>query len=164
MKSPLFIENRNNKKKKFLKDILIPNDYSIPISKKWETYVDFYTNKISKNNIKFKLTKTRKRLERKDQGVNLKNCVFQIRSSGIRAISINKPFPTFAVSHSGGGAMIPVYSKERRHLSINEIKKLMGFKKKFKFPVSRTDSIKQLSNAVCPDVVKNVGLNILKVI
>ena len=40
--------------------------------------------------------------------------------SSFTAISIQKPFPTFAVSVSGGGAMIPVYSKERRHLSLLE--------------------------------------------
>ncbi len=46
-----------------------------------------------------------------------------MRSSGIRAISIQKPFPTFAVIVSGGGAMIPLYSKEGRHLSLLETKR-----------------------------------------
>ncbi len=85
-----------------------------------------------------------------------------MRSSGIRAISIQKPFPTFAVSVSGGGAMIPVYSKERRHLSLLEIKRLMGFADDYYFPVSRTAAIKQLSNAVCPPVIKHIGINITK--
>jgi DNA (cytosine-5)-methyltransferase 1 len=53
------------------------------------------------------------------------NCIYQMRSSGIRAISIQKPFPTFAVIVSSGAAMIPVYSKERRHLSILETKRLI---------------------------------------
>ena len=68
-----------------------------------------------------------------------------MRSSGIRAISIQKPFPTFAVSVSGGGAMIPVYSKERRHLSLLETKRLI-----FLF---LAQLIKQLSHAVCPAVI-----------
>ncbi len=76
-----------------------------------------------------------------------------MRSSGIRAISIQKPFPTFAVSVSGGGAMIPVYSKERRHLSLLEIKRLMGFADDYYFPVSRTAAIKQLSHAVYLPVI-----------
>ena len=51
--------------------------------------------------------------------------IYQMRSSGIRAISIQKPFPTFAVIVSGGGAMIPLYSKEGRHLSLLETKRLI---------------------------------------
>jgi len=136
------------------------NDYSIPISEKWERYIDLYTGKIALNQINFDVPKTRLTLERINRGVELEDCVLQMRSSGIRACSIDAPLPTFAVSHSGGGAMIPGYSKERRHLNLTEIKRIMGFSDDFKFNVSRTDAIKQLSNAVCPAVVSSVGMDI----
>lgn len=148
---------RKRTKKYPLRDFIEQGDNSIPISKKWQTYIDLYTGKISANDIDFELPKTRKKLERADKGVDLENCIFQIRSSGIRAISIDKPFPTLAVSISGGGAMIPVYSGERRHLSILEMKRIMGFPDDFEFPVSRTNAIKQLANAVCPPVINSIG-------
>ena len=100
-------------------------------------------------------------LERIDKNADLNDCVFQMRSSGIRALSIDKPLPTFAVSVSGGGAMIPVYSKERRHLSLIEMKRLMGFADDFIFPVSRTKAIKQLANAVCPPVIASICQDML---
>ena len=83
--------------------------------------------------------------------------MFQIRSSGIRAYSLDEPFPTFAVSNSGGGAMIPVLSKERRHLNLTEIRRIMGFPEWYDMnAVSRTDAIKQLANAVCPPVIASI--------
>ena len=147
--------------KKPFKDFIVKGDNSIPISSKWEIYIDLYTGKIVKEDVPFALPKTRKNLERVDRGADLDNCIFQIRSSGIRALSINKPLPTFAVSVSGGGAMIPVYSKERRHLSLIEMKRLMGFMDDFKFPVSRTNAIKQLANSVCPPVIESIGKDFL---
>lgn len=143
------------------RSIIQSGDYAIPISKKWNAYIDLYSGKISLDDISFNVPKTRKRLERKDKDVDLTDCVFQIRSSGIRALSIDKPLPTFAVSVSGGGAMIPVYSKERRHISLLEITRLMGFPDDFLFPVSRTNAIKQLANAVCPPVIKSIFQDIL---
>lgn len=137
-------------------------DYSIPITPKWDTYIDLYTGKITEEQIEFIVPKTRKKLERIGKDVILDNCVFQIRSSGIRAFSLDHPYPTFAVSNSGGGAMIPVYSKERRHLNLMEMKRIMGFPDNFKFPVSRTDAVKQLANAVCPPVITSIGKDIIK--
>lgn len=148
-------------KKRSFRSIIQAGDYSIPISKKWRTYIDLYTGKISLEDIAFDVPKTRQKLERVDKNVNLNDCVFQIRSSGIRALSVDKPLPTFAVSVSGGGAMIPVYSKERRHISLIEIIRLMGFPDNFDFPVSRTNAIKQLANAVCPPVIKSIFQDIL---
>lgn len=148
--------------RKSFKSFINEGDYSIPISKKWQTYIDLYTGKITAADVPFALPKTRKKLERKDVAADLNDCIFQIRSSGIRALSIDKPLPTFAVSVSGGGAMIPVYSKERRHLSLIEMKRLMGFSDDFKFPVSRTNAIKQLANAVCPPVINSIGKDILR--
>lgn len=139
-------------------------DYSIPISDKWQEYIDLYTGIKSENELSFEVPRTRKKLERIGAGVDLNNCVFQIRSSGIRAISIDQPMPTFAVSNSGGGAMIPVYSGERRHLSLVEIKRIMGFPDGFRFNVSRTFAIKQLANAVCPPVIQSIGEDIQNVI
>ncbi len=135
-------------------------DFSIPISDRWEQYIDLYTGSKTLDQLDFAVPKTRKALERSNAGVNLKDCVLQMRSSGIRACSIDAPLPTFAVSHSGGGAMIPVYTGERRHLSITEIKRIMGFPDNFAFNVSRTHVIKQLANAVCPPVVSSIGRDI----
>ena len=139
-----------------LRNFLNYGDYSIPISEKWEEYIDLYTKKKSINDISFELPKTRRSLERIAPNCDLNDCIFQIRSSGIRAYSLDDPFPTFAVSNSGGGAMIPVLSKERRHLNLTEMKRIMGFPEEFVFPVSRTDSIKQLANAVCPPVIESI--------
>lgn len=146
------------------RDFINEGDNSIPISNKWNTYIDLYTGLIEKEEVDFVLPKTRKSLERIDNGADLDDCVFQIRSSGIRAISLDKPFPTFAVSISGGGAMIPVYSKERRHISLIEIKRLMGFPDDFIFPVSRTHAIKQLANAVCPPVIESIARDFLRLL
>ena len=151
-------------KKYPLRDFIVSGDNSIPISDKWQTYIDLYTGKISSSEVDFELPKTRKELERADKGVDSENCIFQIRSSGIRAISIDKPLPTLAVSISGGGAMIPVYSGERRHLSILEMKRIMGFPDSFKFPVSRTNAIKQLANAVCPPVIYSIGQDFISLL
>jgi DNA (cytosine-5)-methyltransferase 1 len=56
--------------------------------------------------------------------------------------------------------MIPVYTKERRHISIAEIKRIMGFPDSFEFNASRTDAIKQLANAVCPPVINSIGRDV----
>lgn len=142
------------------RNFIVPGDNSIPISNRWQQYIDLYSGRKSLAQLDFEVPKTRQVLERANGGVNLDDCVLQIRSSGIRACSIDAPLPTLAVSHSGGGAMIPVYTGERRHLSITELKRLMGFPDSFEFPVSRTDAIKQLANAVCPPVVYSIGADI----
>lgn len=141
-------------------NIIEKGDYSIPISSKWHEYIDYYAGRIDSKQLSFVLPKTRITLERVDHNVDYDNCIYQIRSSGIRAISVKRPFPTLAVSASGGGAMIPVYTKERRHLSLLEIQRLMGFPDHFSFPVSRTSAIKQLANSVCPSVIKHIGMTI----
>lgn len=152
-----------NGKTKIIREILVKGDYSIPISDKWQEYIDLYTGKKSESEMSFSLPKTRKGLERVvPPDCDLNDCIFQIRSSGIRAYSLDGCYPTFAVSNSGGGAMIPVLTKERRHLSVIEIKGIMGFEKNYKFPVSRTDSIKQLANAVCPPVIESIFTEIAK--
>jgi DNA (cytosine-5)-methyltransferase 1 len=135
------------------RQVIVKGDDSIPVTKKWDEYIDYYTGEKKLGDLSFTPPKTRTSLERKDKNIKLTDCIFQMRSSGIRALSIDKPLPTLAVSISGGGAMIPVYSKERRHLSLLEMKRLMGFNDNFEFPVSRTSAIKQLANAVCPPVV-----------
>jgi DNA (cytosine-5)-methyltransferase 1 len=138
-------------------------DYTIPITDKWETYIDYYSGKVKLDSISFPVPKTRLALERINAGVELANCVMQMRSSGIRACSIDAPLPTFAVSHSGGGAMIPVYTGERRHLNLTEMKRIMGFPDIFNLDkVSRTNAIKQLSNAVCPPVITSIGQDIAR--
>ena len=140
-------------------------DYSIPISDKWQEYIDLYTNHKTADEMTFPLPKTRVSLERVASGCDLEDCVFQIRSSGIRAYSLDEPFPTFAVSNSGGGAMIPVLSKERRHLNLIEMRRLMGFPEWYDLSsVSRTDAIKELANAVCPPVITSICNDIQKAI
>lgn len=160
--SQMFQFTKKTKPKISFRSVIEKGDNSIPISDKWDKYIDLYIGKILENELDFELPKTRKKLERVDANADLNNCVLQIRSSGIRALSIDKPLPTFAVSISGGGAMIPVYTGERRHLSLLEMKRLMGFPDNFKFPTSRTSSIKQLANAVCPPVIQSIGKDILK--
>ena len=67
--------------------------------------------------------------------------------------------------NSGGGAHIPILSKERRHLSVNEMKRVMGFPDDYDFSaVSRTDAAKQLANAVCPPVIASVFRDIIAAI
>lgn len=140
-----------------LRKFLVKSDNSIPISKRWQQYIDLYTNRINLNELTFSVPKTRKKLERIAKNCDLRDCVFQIRSSGIRAYSLDEPFPTFAVSNSGGGAMIPVLSKERRHLSLTEMRRIMGFPEWFNLgKVSRTDAIKELANAVVPPVIASI--------
>lgn len=158
----LFTTQRTSKTA--LREFLNLGDYSIPISDRWQEYIDLYTNQKTAEEMSFSLPKTRVRLERISTNCDLDDCIFQIRSSGIRAYSLDEPFPTFAVSNSGGGAMIPVLSKERRHLNLTEMKRIMGFPEEFQFPVSRTDSIKQLANAVCPPVIASICDDINKVI
>lgn len=140
------------------------DDSSIPISSKWQHYIDLYTGKKSVNEITFNVPKTRVSLERVSKKADLNNCILQIRSSGIRAISVDEPMPTFAVSHSGGGAMIPVYTGERRHLNLTEMKRIMGFPDTFEFGVARTHAIKQLANAVCPPVIESLGKDIQQIL
>jgi DNA (cytosine-5)-methyltransferase 1 len=156
-----FVFPKGSGVKKPIRDYLVKGDNSIPASKKWDTYIDLYTGIKNLSDIDFPVPKTRQKLERKDKDIDINDCIFQMRSSGIRAISIDRPLPTLAVSVSGGGAMIPIYSKERRHLSLLEIKRIMAFNDNFEFPVSRTSAIKQLANAVCPPVIESIGQSIL---
>lgn len=151
-----------NNCRKTIRDILEAGDNSIPISKRWEEYLDFYLGAKSEAEVSFPIPRTRKQIESVAKDCNLKDCVLQIRSSGIRAYSLDGPFPTFAVSNSGGGAMIPVLTKERRHFNLMEMKRIMGFPDTFSFGVSRTDSIKQLANAVCPPVICAIYSEIVK--
>lgn len=156
----LFNFSQGNNNQTSLRDFMNYGDYSIPITQKWQSYIDLYTGRVTEDELDFEVPKTRKALERIGKDVILEDCVFQIRSSGIRAFSLDHPFPTFAVSNSGGGAMIPVYSGERRHLNLIEMKRIMGFPDDYRFPVARTDAIKQLANAVCPPVIASIGRDI----
>jgi len=113
--SQMFQFTKKTKPKICFRSVIEKGDYSIPISEKWGKYIDLYVGKIPEKDLGFELPKTRKKLERVDTNIDLNNCVLQIRSSGIRALSIDKPLPTFAVSISGGGALIPFYTCERRH-------------------------------------------------
>ncbi len=147
---------------KTFKDIIEQGNKEHPLSARWLEYIELYSGRKSLNQIPFRVPKTRVKLEKKPDGVNLEDCVLQMRSSGIRAIPVTEPFPTFAVSISGGGAMIPVYVRERRHLSLLEMKRLMGFPDEFIFPVARTHAIKQLANAIPPSVVTKIGEKIIE--
>lgn len=140
-----------------LRPFLNNGDYSIPISEKWQLYIDVYTGRKQPNELPFPLPKTRKVLERVASGCDVDDCVLQVRSSGVRALSLDEPIPTLTVLNSGGGAHIPILSKERRHLSITEMKRIMGFPEWYDFSaVSRTDAAKQLANSVCPPVIASI--------
>lgn len=148
-----------------LRPFIISGDYSIPITKRWDEYIDYYLGIKTIDEMSFEVPKTRKALERVAANCNLNDCVFQVRSSGVRALSLDNPLPTLTVLNSGGGAHIPILSKERRHLSINEMKRIMGFPDDFDFTeVSRTDAAKQLANAVCPPVIASIFGDIMKAI
>ncbi len=149
---------------KTFQDIIDAGNKEHPLSERWLEYIELYSGRKSLNDMSFRVPKTRVRLEKEPDGVDLEACVLQMRSSGIRAIPITEPFPTFAVSISGGGAMIPVYVRERRHLSLLEMKRLMGFPDRYQFPVARTHAIKQLANAVPPPVVTKIGEKIIEAV
>lgn len=148
-----------------LRQFLNHGDYSIPISNRWQEYVDYYTGIKDESDMSFEVPRTRKTLERIADNCDLADCVFQVRSSGVRALSLDSPLPTFTVLNSGGGAHIPILSKERRHLNIIEMKRIMGFPDWFDFSaVSRTDAAKQLANAVCPPVIASIYNDIMRTI
>ena len=149
---------------KTFKDIIDKGNKEHPLSERWLEYLELYSGRKSLKDMSFPVPKTRVKLEKKPNDVSLEDCVLQMRSSGIRAIPVTEPFPTFAVSISGGGAMIPVYVRERRHLNLLEMKRLMGFPDAYVFPVARTHAVKQLANAVSPSVVTKIGVKILEAI
>jgi DNA (cytosine-5)-methyltransferase 1 len=62
------------------------------------------------------------------------------------------------------GTFVKDGSTGLRLLSENECKELMGFPKKFKFPVSRTQMYRQLGNAVAVPVIKNLSKEVYKVL
>ncbi len=133
------------------------NEKENPVSSKWNAYIDLYLGRKSLEEMPFDVPRTRQKLERTADGCDLKNCVLQARSSGIRALSLDDPFPTFTVLNSGGGAHIPILTKPRRFLSLKEMKRIMGFPEWYSFEaVARTDAAKQLANAVCPPVITSV--------
>jgi DNA (cytosine-5)-methyltransferase 1 len=150
-----FTEKRTEKTA--FRPFIIPGDCSIPVTKRWDEYIDYYLGIKTVSEMSFEVPRTRKTLERVASNCNLNDCVFQVRSSGVRALSIDSPLPTLTVLNSGGGAHIPILSKERRHLSVNEMKRVMGFPDTYDFTaVSRTDAAKQLANAVCPPVIESI--------
>lgn len=140
-----------------LRPFLIPGDNSIPVTARWNEYIDYYLGLKTEDQMSFEVPRTRKQLERIASTCDLTDCVFQVRSSGVRALSLDNPLPTLTVLNSGGGAHIPVMSRERRHLSIGEMRRVMGFPDDYSFDaVSRTDAAKQLANAVCPPVIASI--------
>jgi DNA (cytosine-5)-methyltransferase 1 len=148
-----------------LRPFLNHGDYSIPISDRWQAYIDLYTGKKSIDEISIAIPKTRMTLERVANGCDLNDCILQVRSSGVRALSLDEPLPTLTVLNSGGGAHIPILTKERRHISVIEMSRIMGFPDWYDFyAVSRTDAAKQLANAVCPPVIASLCKEIDKAI
>ncbi|NOT16308.1 MAG: HpaII family restriction endonuclease [Methylotenera sp.] len=51
---------------------------------------------------------------------------------------------------------------EVRRINLDEARELMSFPKDFKFPVSKSQAMKQLGNSVCVEVVKAVGRSVLQ--
>ena len=135
------------------------------ISDKWNAYVDLYCGRRTLDEIAFDVPKSRRGIERIVGDCDINDCVLQVRSSGVRALSLDEPFPTFTVLNSGGGAHVPILTKERRRLSLLEMKRIMGFPDGYDFTaVSRTDAAKQLANAVCPPVITSICDDIEKAI
>lgn len=135
------------------------------ISDKWNAYVDLYCGLRTIDEIAFDVPKSRRGIERIVGDCDINDCILQIRSSGVRALPLDEPFPTFTVLNSGGGAHVPILTKERRRLSLLEMKRIMGFPDSYDFTaVSRTDAAKQLANAVCPPVISSICDDIKKAI
>lgn len=127
------------------------------VSDKWNEYIDLYIGRKTIADLSFDVPRTRRQLERVAKGCDLNDCVLQARSSGVRALALSDPFPTFTVLNSGGGAHVPILTKERRHLTLLEMKRIMGFPEWYDFTaVARTDAAKQLANAVCPPVIASI--------
>lgn len=136
-----------------------------PVTSRWNDYIDLYLGRKGIEEMPFDVPRTRRGLESVAEGCDLENCVLQVRSSGVRAFSLDEPFPTFTVLNSGGGAHIPILTKPRRFLSVKEMMRVMGFPEWFDFgAVSRTAAAKQLANAVCPPVIKSVSDDIAEAI
>lgn len=51
---------------------------------------------------------------------------------------------------------------EVKRIGLEEAREMMTFPKSFKFPVSKTQAMKQLGNSVCVDVVKAVGNSVIQ--
>ena len=62
------------------------------------------------------------------------------------------------------GTFVEDGKTELRLLSENECKAIMGFPKKFIFPVSRTQMYRQLGNAVVVPVVKEIAKEVIKIL
>lgn len=135
------------------------------VSERWNEYIDLYCGRRNIDEMTFDVPKSRRCIERMVGNCDLANCVLQVRSSGVRALSLDEPFPTFTVLNSGGGAHVPILTGERRYLSLLEMKRIMGFPDGYDFSsVSRTDAAKQLANAVCPPVISSICNDIKKAI
>lgn len=127
------------------------------VSPRWIEYIELYEGKKTIADMSFVVPRSRRTLERTVKNCDVSNCVLQVRSSGVRALPLDEPMPTFTVLNSGGGAHIPMLTKERRQLSMLEMKRIMGFPDGYDFSaVSRTDAAKQLANAVCPPVIRSI--------
>ena len=53
---------------------------------------------------------------------------------------------------------------EVKRLGIEEGKQMLGFPKKFKFPVAKGQAMKQLGNSVAVDAIQEVAKSIIKYI
>lgn len=148
-----------------LRPFIERNAKGLTVSDKWMEYIDLYCGIRPIEKVSFDVPKSRRCIERVAENCNLNDCILQVRSSGVRALSLDEPFPTFTVLNSGGGAHVPILTKKRRHLSLLEMKRIMGFPDNYDFSaVSRTDAAKQLANAVCPPVIKSICNDILRAI
>lgn len=133
------------------------NVHTNAVSSRWAEYIELYEGKKTIEDMSFVVPKSRRTLERIVGNCDVSNCVLQVRSSGVRALPLDEPMPTFTVLNSGGGAHIPMLTKERRQLSLLEMKRIMGFPDDYDFSaVARTDAAKQLANAVCPPVIRSI--------
>jgi DNA (cytosine-5)-methyltransferase 1 len=64
----------------------------------------------------------------------------------------------------GGNSGLYEIEGEVRKLTVDEMKMMMGFPEGFKFPVSKTQAMKQIGNSVAIDVIEAIGKQIIKVI
>jgi DNA (cytosine-5)-methyltransferase 1 len=76
---------------------------------------------------------------------------------GTKEADLDLPSNTLTARYDGRGILIPQENKNPRLLTVRECARLQGFPDSFIFPVSRTQTYKQLGNSVSVPVVRNIA-------
>lgn len=82
--------------------------------------------------------------------------LYPSRRESWRRLFGDQPAPTVKSNHGG----IAIHPRLHRVISIREMARLQGFPDDFEFPVSRTQAMKQIGNAVPPPLAQHIALAI----